>query len=362
MNSLRLFSISIIMLCLSSSWMKAGLAAKEEAPQGYEDAPVAEATMPVAQQQPQASRPSAVAPTSGGTWPKDRARPKKIKKEDVPQGYEDAPEANAKPANARPALAVAPARLMPAGGFVPAGAGIPAPIAPVGVNGEAAKGGPEGQVDPRVIQMERQYRPRFEQMLQTELAFIRRTCDLDKTQREAVANAGKQCVSSVLRQCAITMQKMNNGVPMAQVSKLNARKLLREQLAIAVTKSVRPEQLKQFRRESDERDASWKRAVVHYVVAKLDRRLVLSAEQREKMTLAFTKNYSDEWEQFFPLWLQNDEYMPSFLESQVTPLLDQNQKNVWQGIQKIGGYWSGDMGLSGLDMGIIDEQQGVQLR
>ena len=113
------------------------------------------------------------------------------------------------------------------------------------------------------------------------------------------------------------------------------RKLLREQLAEIVGKSLRPEQIERYRRESEQRAASRKRAVVRYMVARADQTLVLSVEQREKLVLALTENYSDAWERAVSLWMNNVQYMPSIPDAQIVPLLSENQKTVWRGIPKI---------------------------
>ena len=232
-------------------------------------------------------------------------------KEEVPQGYEDAAEADAKPA---------------AGGPMGGGMAVEAPR-------KDLKKPAEENVDPHVAQLERQFRPQFQQMLKVEIAFIRRACDMDQAQCEAVAKAGQQCVSDVLRQCAIAQQKMEQG-GFQPDSMPNAPKLMREQIAEVAMKSLRPEQIERYRRESVERAASRKLAVVRYMVAKADQTLALSTQQREKLVLALTKTYLEHWEQTMTLWMQNPQFVPSIPDPQILPLLNEKQAAVWQKMPK----------------------------
>ena len=313
MGSSRLFPAWIILLCLSAAPLMAAAPAKEEVPQGYEDAGRAEEKVSRPQPAPKANRGPAVQ-VSGKPRP---VPPAKAKREVVPQGYEDAPQPGK---NAPVAAAAAPVVVL-------------APVANA-----------PGNVDARVKQLEQQYRPQFQQMLNSELAFIRRACDLDQSQRETAAKAGQRCMSSILRQCAVAQHEMERGQNRGVVIVGGAvqpncppgpRKLLREQLAEIAGKSLRPEQIERYRRESKERDASRKRAVVCYMVARADQTLVLSVEQREKLVLALTDNYSDAWERTISIWRNNPQFIPSIPDSQIVPLLSENQKTVWRRIQKM---------------------------
>ena len=234
-------------------------------------------------------------------------------KEELPQGYEDAAEANK----------VAPAAVRP----MALGGGV-------GAIGEDQQDDDPEKVDPQVIQLEKQHRSQFQQLLDTELAIIRRACDPDPTQPEAIVKAGEQCMSSVLRQCAIAQHKMHQPRAGPPRSMPDARKLLREQFAKVVGKSLRPDQIELYRRESELRAASRKRAVVRYMVVRADQTLVLSTKQREKLVQALIEDYSDNWERSLPIWMQNAQFAPSIPDSQIVPLLNAIQKAVWQMLPK----------------------------
>lgn len=242
-------------------------------------------------------------------------------KEEAPEGYEDAPQADAKPA--------APARGMGA-------AAQPRPVpaaAVVGLTLSADKKDADENANPHVLQLEKQFRPQFDQMLRIEIAFARRACNMDDAQRKAVAEAGEKCVPSILRQCAIAQHKMETG-GFRPDSTPNATRLLREQLGGVIKKLLRPEQVEQYRRESRDRDANRKRAVVRYMVAKADQTLSLSVEQRERLVFTLTRDYSDGWEQSLPLWLNNPHLVPLVPDAQILPLLNDKQAAIWRDIPK----------------------------
>lgn len=258
-------------------------------------------------------------------------------KEEAPEGYEDAPQADAKP--------VTPAR---ARGAAVQPRPVPAVVAPPPAL-PADKNSADENVNPHVLQLEKQFRPQFDQMLRIEIAFARRACNMDDAQRGAVAKAGEKCVSSVLRQCAIAQHKMETGGFQSD-SMPNATRLLREQLGEVVKKTLRPEQVEQYRRESQKRTANLKRAVIRYMVSKADQTLSLSVEQRDKLVLALSKDYSDSWEQSLPLWLHNPHLVPLVPDAQILPLLNETQAAIWRETPKnnhvFGQMWMMQLGVA----------------
>jgi hypothetical protein len=288
------------------------VAVEEEEPVGYADAPRAAAPAPAYQPVKKAIPRSAVAALS-------KTLQKKIDQRDLPQGYEDAPQAGGNAAVRRSK----PAKRKSAIGAI-----------------AKAIGGDQPNADPQLAQMERQYRPQFKQLLAVELAFVRRACDLDSAQRQTAAKVGEQCLDSVLRQCVLAQREMQMG-RQAETS-IGPRNVLSEELANGLRESLRPEQIERYRRESAARTAARKRAVVAYMVARADQTLVLSAEQREKMTRELIDHYSDAWERSMPLWMHNVQFIPSIPDERVMPLLNAKQKAVWQGFPK-NSYFSSHM-------------------
>jgi hypothetical protein len=321
----------MIAFCLGLASIGGVAWAKEDVPQGYEDAVPPEKKSP-AVKPAQAVRPRSAVAAIGVAVKKQLAD--KDKSAEVPQGYED---------SAPP----------------PAAAVIRAPRAKqrsaVGAINKAVERRLVAKADPVVAQVEQEYRPYFERMLKGEIAFMRRACDMDPTQREAVTKAGKEQTADILRQCAVVEAQVMQG-RVSSRSTSSVSDVFQQRLVEIARKSLRPEQIERYRRELELRSASRKRAVVDYMVARADQSLTLSAQQREKLAATLTKNYSDAWEKCLSIWMNNVQYMPSIPDTHILSLLDEEQRTVWRGLQKLGDiqvrmHW---MMMQG--MGIIQEE------
>jgi hypothetical protein len=89
-----------------------------------------------------------------------------------------------------------------------------------------------------------------------------------------------------------------------------------------------------FESELEERKADQTRAAVHNVVAKIDRDLTLSAEQREKLVEALTAGWNPAWGAQFEIFLQQGgQFAPSLPPKLVTLHLNPSQKKIWSGSQ-----------------------------
>jgi hypothetical protein len=303
--------------------------AKDDVPKGYEDAaPVQQKASPAKPAPAAALPPVTIAPATPIPAPAKAASPakdatgktakgqpaEKAKAAELPQGYEDAPAAKQKPAavNALPAM---------------------------GMPGAAAAGQP--QIDAnnrRVAQIVQQHREQFRRQLKVEIVFMRRVCQPDPAEKAAFAKAADECMTDVLKECAIAQVRMEHGGPYQQVAP-SAMSLLRKRLVEAAKATLRHDHAQQYIRELELREAYRRRTTIDYIIAQTDELLVFSAKQREQLTDALTKSYSDSWERDLQVWMNNTQYMPQILDSQIRPLLTSEQKAVWDGIQKIGGYW-----------------------
>jgi hypothetical protein len=113
---------------------------------------------------------------------------------------------------------------------------------------------------------------------------------------------------------------------------LDPRIPIAEAVAKSVAKIVPAEQAARYQKEVDERDRSRKQTVVLNLVAKMDRILVLTVEQREKLTKILEKNWKGSWE--LQTLVYGGQYFPQMPDAEITPLLTESQKTVWRGVQK----------------------------
>ena len=116
----------------------------------------------------------------------------------------------------------------------------------------------------------------------------------------------------------------------------NARSQVQRVLAPLVESKVGPEQAERYRRECDKRTAGRKRAVVLNLVAALDERLILTAEQRAALVQSLSSDYQNSWDQWFEMFaFGNPQYLPFVRDESIAALLNVTQKSVWQQVSKL---------------------------
>ena len=295
----------------------------------------------------------------------------KVKKEklEVPPGYEDAPEvgqkANAKPKDkgklgpVKPAPAKAAQKDNKAAAVKAAKAarakaarGMPTPVPAAAYGGatpyraarkpkeQPKKKDDPKKVDPQVLALEKQYRSQFNRLLIVEIAFMRRACNPSSDQRKVLVKEGKRCAADVLRKCAIAQHNMRQRrrVGRGTFTMPDPRKLLNKQLVEVAKKTLPPDKYEKYRQESERRAASRKLAIVHYMIARADDHLMLSAEQRVQLEKILTKHYQDEWEPHMPIWMSNPHLTPKIPDGRILPILNKHQRTAWRNVPNRGTY------------------------
>ena len=94
------------------------------------------------------------------------------------------------------------------------------------------------------------------------------------------------------------------------------------------------DQKSRYKVELEKRTASRKRVVVDNLVAKLDGDLVLTSDQRTKLVEALLANWQDAWCQSLEMLMNIDNFFPSVPDLVITPILTENQKEVWRRIPR----------------------------
>ena len=114
---------------------------------------------------------------------------------------------------------------------------------------------------------------------------------------------------------------------------LDPRTLIANALVKPVQTTLSPEQAARYQKELDERTLARKQAWLLSVVRMTDRILVLTPEQRDKLSKILEKSWKDSWNQSYVL-MYGDHYFPAMPDAEILPILTENQKNVWRGMQK----------------------------
>jgi hypothetical protein len=181
--------------------------------------------------------------------------------------------------------------------------------------------------DAMVQQWIQQYRP----YLLTELNFIRQMCDLPKEQRPKIKAAGEAGLREAATKFAKTQQR-RQGI---DVSQFSPRTIIRQALEQALKETLTEEQMARYTAEAAARTAQHKRAVILSVVSRLEGALCLTGDQREEITKTLTSNWQDKWESWLTVHQYGDLYFPQVPDQNIVPCLNEQQRSVWSGFQKI---------------------------
>jgi hypothetical protein len=192
-------------------------------------------------------------------------------------------------------------------------------------------------MNPMIQQFAQQGRP----IVRGELLFVRHVCSLPAEQLRAISRETDLALNDVAKKMLDGQQQ---GIRIRQPGQANTHpdpvRMLQDELALVIKKHLSPEQHALYRSEFEKRSANRKQAALGFLVDVLDRELVLSKDQREKVMESLTANWDDGWCIYMEYLLSGNQFYPSELGRYVTPLLNDNQKKVWQGVQKVqGGFW-----------------------
>jgi hypothetical protein len=201
----------------------------------------------------------------------------------------------------------------------------------------SAQGVPEQEVA-QIRQFEQQYGPQFRILYKTELHFMRSVCQPTKQQFEKIAADGEPALKATIRKFA---QETRNG-------SFNNQSDPRTPIADALVKVVRtnlsPEQAARYQKELDERIAARKRAAALNLVAQLDKALVLTPEQRAKLSKVLESKWNASWNDL-QILMYGRQFFPRMPESEILPILTEAQTTVWRRMPKQSISFGGFNGL-----------------
>jgi len=208
--------------------------------------------------------------------------------------------------------------------------------------------------EPLIQQFTTQGRP----MVRAELIFVRYICKLDQEKFRQVNRDAGEVLKDVASKMADGQLQPRVFVVGGQRGTANpdAGKLLLDGLAAVMKKDLAPEQWSRYRAELDKRLASRKQIAIRYLLDALDRDLYLSDQQRAKLTDALSSHWDDGWSIYLEYMLQGNQFYPMGIDPLVAPVLSDTQKKVWQGFQRVGGFW----GFGGMSGGFMNDQDALE--
>ncbi len=197
-----------------------------------------------------------------------------------------------------------------------------------------------GNVEAFAQQNIRQGRP----TMRAEVIFVRKLFGLNTEQLRRIYQDAETALKEAATNFAESQQRPRVRVvgqartaPVAR--NLDGGKVLERAFAVVMKKHLTPEQFSRYEAEIEKRNANRRRSALHYLVDTMDRDLYLSDQQRLKVTESLTSHWDDSWCASLEYVLYGNQFYPMGIDPFVTPYLDDTQKRVWQGTQKVGAPW-----------------------
>jgi len=201
-------------------------------------------------------------------------------------------------------------------------------------------------------QIEQQYAGRFRQLYRSELHFMRLVCQPTREQYEKIAGAGDAELKAAIKKFAQAFADQQQGRARVQAQQNDPRKAIVSGIASRVKTNLSAEQAARYEKEIEERTAARRGVAISNLLAGMDRKLILTAEQRDQLNVILNKNWNDSWNQL-QLIMQGGEYFPSMPDDKILPILTETQKKVWREVPKGNVHFGGlefDM-VQGVDVG-----------
>jgi len=221
--------------------------------------------------------------------------------------------------------------------------------------------GPAANLERMVEQNIRQGRP----TVRAELIFARKVCALNIEQLRRINHDFEKALKDAATKWAENQQQPRMRIVAKGANAPNAQtvdgfKALQEELLLVLKKNLTPEQFARYEIELGKRNANRRQSALHYLVDAMDRDLFLTDQQRARLAESLAAHWDESWCTSLEYVLYGNQFYPVGIDPFVMPFLDDTQKRVWQGTQKVGGIWGfgGVLGNFMNDNDALEEELG----
>jgi hypothetical protein len=181
-------------------------------------------------------------------------------------------------------------------------------------------------------------RESFRTLMISELHFCRSACGLTEEQSQTIATRAGAAIDEAVANAAGLYLKIakRGGIQLAsEPAPPNPVKLVREILGKLVIEYGSPVQQARYQAEDEKRAAHRRQTAIDALVARLDRMLILSSGQRERLLKMFESNWDAEWGVIISVLEDDDGPLPAIPDRLVVPCLSATQQKVWQKHEKM---------------------------
>jgi hypothetical protein len=195
---------------------------------------------------------------------------------------------------------------------------------------------------PLIAQFTQQARP----LLRAELIFARNVCHLNREELRKVNQEAQTMLAEVVEKLVDAQFQPRARMVQVQVqtqgrvpNSLDAQQLLQDGVVAVMKKNLSAKQWSLYEPERRKRDENRKHTTIRYFVDAIDRDLFLTPEQCKRLEDLLKEKWDAAWTMYLENHLFGNKYYPMTIEPVVTPILTDAQKQVWQGVQKVGIFW-----------------------
>ncbi len=199
--------------------------------------------------------------------------------------------------------------------------------------------------------MAEQFRRQLRPLLRSQLHVIKTVCATSKEEQAKIAREGEAVLDEAAKKFSATQMAMQRGIGFQAGQDFpNPRENIRDGILRVVKAQLPADRAGRFQADVDEQIAYQFRTAARNLVARFDEVLVLSEEQREKLSDSLAKS-KDNILKNFDGNSYNGPYLPAAPDNLVTPFLTQSQLKIWRETQKVHfGVNFSAMGIAGLQI------------
>ncbi len=203
-----------------------------------------------------------------------------------------------------------------------------------------------------------QFLPQLKPLLKSEIHLVDAVCKPSKEQLAKVEKDGDATIHEVAKNIARVQQNMMQGRWGGASTNPDPRALLQVAMIKSVTAHLSPEQKATYQAEVDRRNASRKSTAITNIVAQMDIDLILTPEQRDKISAALASNWNEAWNNSIETFMYGAAYMPNVPAKVTDPILNDAQKKIWRATARGQSIFFGGIGfmngMVGMDVEAID--------
>lgn len=183
--------------------------------------------------------------------------------------------------------------------------------------------------DPQIRQFVQQVTPEVRETLKAELRFFLSICPINAVERQALKLELAGIMNIVSRRMAGAKRQLTASSINLQ-SPPDAQKLIASRLATFAEQHLAADAAASYREEMAARRKQQQRAAILFLVSRLDQALLLSGDQRQKISESLSAHWQPVWGQQIEMLLQNDQMLLQLPDDCLIPHLSSTQKDVWR--------------------------------